>query len=148
MKTTLTIFLLLFIAAQSFGQTDTTKTIKKDSAVWAYQYTYDRMIQSKMFTPGMSDDEMAGIMLYRSGKNLKRAFILEIFGVLTATVSLSVFEHSESTATVFGVFSLGFFAAGIGNIISGYTKISKAGIIMQHKGIQIQTTGTSISMKF
>jgi hypothetical protein len=147
MKTTLTIFLLLIAALQSIGQTDTT-TIKKDSAGWALQYTYDRMIQSKMFTPGMSDDEMAGILLYRSGKNLKRAFILEIFGVLTAAVSVSVMQTTPTTGIIFGVFSVGVLSAGIGNLISGYSKISKAGIIMQHRGIQIQTTGTSISMKF
>jgi hypothetical protein len=147
MKTLSALFMLLLLTMQSFAQSDST-SLKKDTVYWVHQYAYDRIIQSKIFKKGMSDDEMAGILLYKGGNNLKGAFACEFFGVLAASLIITVNENNEGVRTTLAVLGGTFFIVGIISLVSGYNKISKAGIILQHKGINIKTTGTGISFNF
>jgi hypothetical protein len=66
MKKVFLLLILLFLIMQSFAQSNDSSK-KKDTVSWIHQYTYDRLIQRKIFAKGMSDDEMAGILLYRGG---------------------------------------------------------------------------------
>jgi hypothetical protein len=147
MKILLALFTLLFLSMQSFAQSDST-LLKKDTLYWVHQYAYDRIIHSKIFKEGMSDDEMAGILLYKGGNNLKGAFACEFFGVLTGSLIVTINENNQGARTTLAVVSVTFFIVGIVSLVSGYNKISKAGIILQHKGINIKTTGTGISFNF
>ena len=132
---------------QTFAQSDST-SLKKDTVYWVHQYAYDRIIHSRIFKEGMSDDEMAGILLYKGGNNLKGAFACEFFGVLTGSLIVTINENNEGARTTFAVVSVTFFIVGIISLVSGYNKISKAGIILQHKGINIKASGTGIAFNF
>lgn len=48
----------------------------------------------------MSDDEMAGILLYKGGNNLKGAFACEFFGVLTGSLIVTINENNEGTRII------------------------------------------------
>lgn len=147
MKNLFVLFMLLFLTMQSFAQSDTA-SLKKDTVYWVHQYAYDRIIHSKIFKEEMSDDEMAGILLYMGGNNLKGAFACEFFGVLAASLIITVNQNNQDAKTTLAVISTAFFIVGVISLVSGYNKISKAGIILQHKGINIKTTGTGISLNF
>ena len=147
MKNLSVLLMLLFLSMQSFAQSDNT-SLKKDTVYWVHQYAYDRIIHSKIFKEGMSDDEMAGILLYKGGNNLKGAFACEFFGVLAGSLIILVNQNNQDARTTLAVLSTGFFIVGVISLVSGYNKISKAGIILQHKGINIKTTGTGISLNF
>jgi hypothetical protein len=67
----------------------------------------------------MSDDEMAGILLYKGGNNLIGAFACEFFGVLTGSLILTINENNEGTRITLGVLSGTFFIIGIISLISG-----------------------------
>ena len=147
MKNLFALFMLLFLTMQSFAQSDSA-SLKKDTVYWVHQYTYDRIVQRKIFTKGMSDDEMAGILLHKGGNNLIGAFACEFFGVLTGSSIVIVNQNNQGTRMTLAVISSAFFITGIVSLISGYNNISKAGIILQHKGINIKTSGAGISINF
>jgi hypothetical protein len=147
MKNLSALFMMLLLTMQTFAQSDST-SLKKDTVYWVHQYSYDRIIHSKIFKEGMSDDEMAGILLYKGGNNLKGAFACEFFGVLIGSLIVTINENNQGVRTTLAVVSGTFFIVGIVSLISGYNKISKAGIVLQHKGINIKTTGTGISFNF
>jgi hypothetical protein len=75
---------MLLLTMQSFAQSDNA-LLKKDTVYWIHQYAYDRIIHSKIFKEGMLDDEMAGILFYKCGNNLKEAFACKFFDVLTGS---------------------------------------------------------------
>ena len=147
MKPPFALIMLLLFTIQSFAQSDSA-SMKKDTVYWVHQHTYDRIIQRKIFKEGMSDDEMAGILLYKGGNYLKGAFACEFFGVLAGSLILAVNENNQGARTTLAVVSTTFFIVGIVSLLSGYDKISKAGIILQHKGIHIKSSGTGISFNF
>jgi hypothetical protein len=126
----------------------TSDSLGNKSAKWVHQRTYDHIIQNKLFKDGMSDDEMAGMLLYRGGKNLRGAFLCELFGIISVSLYTVVYPNNEPVGKGLAVVGVGFFVAGIANLLSGYNKISKAGIIMQHKGIFVKATASGISLTF
>ena len=124
---------------------------------WRHQDKYNRITSGSVFNRNMSDDEMAGIYLWRGGRNLKTAFALEMIGVLVGTSAswlpnLASGKKGSIDATtvsvIIGVVSTGLFVAGLCELVSGYNKIGKAGIILQHKKFSFKTTGTSVSLNF
>ena len=123
-------------------------SLNRDTVYWIHQYAYEQLIHKRIFTKGMSDDEMAGILLYKGGKNLVGAFACEVFGALTGTLILTFRPDQQEARAVLAVLSTGFFITGIVSLISGYSKISRAGIILQHKKFNVKTSGANISLNF
>ena len=123
-------------------------SLNRDTVYWIHQYAYEQLVHKKIFTEGMSDDEMAGILLYKGGKNLMGAFACEIFGALTGSLIFTFRPTQQEPRLVLAVLSTGFFITGVVSLISGYYKISRAGIILQHKKFNVRTSGTSLSLNF
>ncbi|MEI7660651.1 MAG: hypothetical protein WCK34_00555 [Bacteroidota bacterium] len=146
MKSTLTFFLLLFITLQSFSQDTIVPVVKKNQ--WYHHKEYDYLITSKLFKDGMTDDEMAGILLYKGGREMTGSFVAEVFGVVIGSVAVVVYPKNNTTGTALAIGSGISFIVGIVNLLSGYSKISKAGIILQHKGINMKATASGISLNF
>jgi hypothetical protein len=96
----------------------------------------------------MSDDEMAGILLYKGGNELKGSFACEFFGVLLGTLAIARAPYNQSESLVLSVVGTTVLIVGVINLISGYNKISKAGIILQHKGINLKPSATGITLNF
>lgn len=148
MKNLLLLVLLIIGGIQSYSQ-NKQDSIRQNSAEWRYKQKYNHLIQNNLFTKGMSDDEMAGILLYKGGNNLKVSFACEVFGAMSSSLMLTITNKEAQTAiTLLAVASAIFYLTGIVELISGYNKISKAGIIFQHKGYNIKTSGTGISLNF
>lgn len=135
---------------------DTTSAATKDLKNWRFRAKYNRIVRASCFTPGMSDDEMAGIYLWRGGRNLKMAFSFNMVGMVVAsTASWLPGLISENYGTdpdmvkimIAGV-SSGFFLAGLCELITGYSKITKAGIILQHNRFKVKWSGNAVSLTF
>ncbi|MBC8147511.1 MAG: hypothetical protein H8E98_05950 [Bacteroidetes bacterium] len=131
----------------------------QDLENWRHHEKYTRIIQQSIFSAGMSDDEMAGIELWRGGRNLKMSFAFMIVGIgiaSTATWLPDRFFTSkykgkidpEDIQIAIAIVGGGFLIASICELVSGYNKIGKAGIILQHKKFTIKTTGNNISLNF
>jgi hypothetical protein len=146
MKNCILLIVTLFITLQSFSQ-DSIVPVDKGSHR-ALQKDYDHLLKYRLFKEGMTDDEMAGILLYKGGRNLFGAFVAETFGLIVGSVAVVVYPKNNTTGTVLAIGSGISFIVGIGNLLSGYSKISKAGIILQHKGINLKATSTGISLNF
>jgi len=148
---TISCFLPNFIYGQNAQ--DSIK-LNKSFKNWRHYKKYNSIISQKIFTSDMTDDEMAGIELWRGGRNLKMAIAFEIVGVVvisTGNTIVQLIDDSDKADIVRYIASgigLGFFIAGLCELVSGYNKIGKAGIIFQHKKFNIKTTGTSVSMNF
>ena len=146
MKKFLPLLMLLFISIQSFSQ-DTIAPIKK-AAYCYHQNEYNHLITNKLFKKGMTDDEMAGILLYKGGRELTGSFVCELFGVIAGSLGVVFYQKNTAVGTACAVGSGIFFIVGIVNLMTGYSKISKAGIILQHKGIGVKVSGNGISLNF
>ncbi|MCX6246172.1 MAG: hypothetical protein NTW10_00425 [Bacteroidetes bacterium] len=142
MKKPLLIIVLIVLSMQIYSQN------QQATSEWRYTDKYNHIIQSGLFTQGMSDDEMAGILLSRAGRNLKLCFTFEVIGVVFGTTIVYAGRNSETVYYVASAVSLGFFIAAMCELLSGYNKISKAGIIFQHKGISVKASGPGISFNF
>lgn len=126
------------------------------NAPWRYQKKYDRYVRDSCFTPGMSDDEMAGIYLWRGGRNLKMSFSFNMVGVIVGSTASWLpgllydkfdLDPDRVTMIIAGV-SSAFILVGVCELISGYSKIAKAGIILQHNRFNVRVTGTTVSLNF
>ena len=93
MKMLLALIALFLTTTSSFAQNANPK-VESDTTYWLYQYQYDHLLKKKYFTKGMSDDEMAGVLLYQSGANLKAAFICEIIATLTSTGAIAIYSKN------------------------------------------------------
>jgi len=127
------------------NQTESKYAINED---WRHQNKYDRIINASCFEPGMSDDEMAGIFLWRGGRNLKMSFAFILVGFVSSSTLAYIKDPPAAVQIAIAGVSTGFLIAGICELVSGYSKIGKAGIILQHKKFNIKTTGTSVSVNF
>ena len=127
------------------NQTESKYAINED---WRHQNKYDRIINASCFEPGMSDDEMAGIFLWRGGRNLKMSFAFILVGFVSSSTLAYIEDPPAAVQIAIAGVSTGFLIARICELVSGYSKIGKAGIILQHKKFNIKTTGTSVSVNF
>jgi len=118
---------------------------------------YNRITGQAIFTSKMSDDEMAGIELWRGGRNLKMSFSFEMVGFAAASTASWLPQliigkkykgnmKQQDVILIIGAVSGGFFVTALCELISGYNKIGNAGIIFQHKKFRIKTNGNNISM--
>jgi len=126
---------------------------------WRHMEKYNRIIQQSIFTSTMSDDEMAGIELWRAGRNLKMSFSFMIVGIGIGSTASWLPQRlfgtnykgkltPEDVQIAILVVSSGFLIASICELVCGYNKIGKAGIIIQHKKFNIKTNGNNISFNF
>ncbi len=141
----LTVILLAGMETKAQSQSDITGSIDSQ---WRHQNKYDRIINASCFEPGMTDDEMVGIFLWRGGRNLKMSFAFILVGFVSSSTLAYIKDPPAAVQIAIAGVSTGFLIAGICELVSGYNKIGKAGIILQHKKFNIKTTGTSISLNF
>jgi len=150
------ILVFAFALSEYIAQGDF-NTTGSDVKPWRHQKKYDRITSISLFDKSMTDDEMAGIYLWRGGRNLKLAFAFEIVGVVVASTaswlpSVASGKNGSVDAStislIIGAFGTGFFVAGLCELVAGYNKIGKAGIILQHNRFKVKTTGTSVSLNF
>jgi hypothetical protein len=124
---------------------------------WRHLDKYNRITGQAIFTPKMSDDEMAGIELWRGGRNLKMSFAFSIVGYVVVSTASWV-PHSiigkqykgnlteqDIILIISGVSGV-FFIASLCELISGYNKISNAGILFEHKKFRVRTNGNNITI--
>ena len=156
-KLTLFLSIFLFVGLMCFVTKTTYGQVKPDSLnqninewQWRHFNKYERIKHQSIFAPTMSDDEMAGIELWRAGRNLKMGFSFMFVGVIVLSTAAFVADGKDQTAVLaaIGVVGTGFLIAGLCELVSGYNKIGKAGIILQHKKFYIKTTGSNISLNF
>lgn len=143
----LAFFVCTFAVTETIAQNQSNPTGSVVNT-WRHQNKYDRITSASVFDKGMSDDEMAGILLWRGGRNLKLSFTFILIGFVSSSTLAYIKDPSTGVQIVIAGISTGFLIAGICELVSGYNKIGKAGIILQHKRFNIKTTGTSISLNF
>jgi hypothetical protein len=115
---------------------------------WKFYRQYCKIAGSGCFDKSMSDDEMAGILLQKSGRNLKLSFTFVTLGFVCSSSIAYIKNPSDAVYYVIAGVSTGFLVAGIVELLSGYNKIGKAGIILQHKKFNLKTTGNTLSLNF
>jgi len=144
---------VLWVIGCGFAVTETMAQSQTNPAgsvvnIWRHQYKYARITSASIFDKGMTDDEMAGILLWRGGRNLKLSFAFIAAGFVSSSALAYVKDPPAAVQIAIAGISTGFLIAGICELIAGYNKIGKAGIILQHKRFNVKTTGTSISLNF
>jgi hypothetical protein len=145
--------IVVFITVCSFAVTETMAQNQPEQAgsvanTWRHQYKYARITSASIFDKGMTDDEMAGILMWRSGRNLKLSFAFITVGFVSSSTLAYIKDPPAAAQIAIACVSTGFLIAGIIELVCGYSKIGKAGIILQHKRFNVKTTGTSISLNF
>lgn len=126
---------------------DTINPVQK-KVKWKYQDDYEYIKWSGGFGPGMTDDQMAGLLLYRGGRSLTSAAICEVLGVGVGGLGLYLYDENKALGTGMMVGGGVFMVIGIVNIFVGYSKISKAGIILQHKSVEVRGSPTGMVIRF
>lgn len=157
------IVLLIGILIFSIGSTKVfsqgTTSYQKDINNWRYQKKYNKILRKKYLHKGMTDDEMAGILLKRGSRNLNMSILFIGIGAFVASTTawlppLVIGENNRTNLTeqdvryiIYGV-ATGCFITSLVKLIMGYHKIGDAGIVFQHKKFNVKTSGASISFNF
>ena len=138
---------------KSFAQG--TSNYNQNFDTWKYHKKYNKILQKRYFVEGMSDDDMAGILLKRGSQNLNLSLLCTglgfAFSSAAAWLPPLVSEDPDVQQTVQLVtlaISSGFLVTALIEVALAYRKIGGAGIVFQHKKFNIKTTGTSISLYF
>lgn len=141
--------LIIFVCAFSgaYAQ-DTIQTNSKEKP-WKYEQKYQSVMNYKFIKEGMTDDEIAGILLYKAGKSFTKSLAYEIIGLIAVGVGTYIYPNEKTMGTVVAVGGGVFLFAGIVHLFTASNRTANAGIVLMHKGqIQVKAAPGSISVNF
>ena len=145
-------FLYVLAPAQNMDKNSKSDSVKQAAGKWTKNDRYINITSYDFFRKGMSDDEMAGILMKRGNITLKIAgAFLGISAVGIGSCALLLNGQNKDLyveAYVIGAISVGLALAVIPVTIGGINRISEAGIVKQHKKYILKLSATGVSLNF